>query len=377
MNTLLLDMAVIGAGPAGSVCAYSALAASKKIQVALVDGETFPRDKPCGDGVRCDAVSILRKLGLGSIFDGKSIIRQLEYTSPPGFKCPEISLTDGGVEPMDEIGYYVVKRKAFDHYLYEAAITQGAKDYTGRKLVDAKFDESRKFWNLVLQERSGERTAIQSRVLIGADGAGSRVRRIAGLNLNGQQHKSVGLRAYARAENLTENLMRVDFTESLIPGYGWVFPLGGGKVNIGVSLGVRDYKSCGRDLVSYLDEYIQYLNDHDVAIQDISDIKSHSLPLASMSPPLVPKQQMALIGDAAAMINPFTGEGIHYGIWAGHFLGTAVGQNLNQKKSVQAALEDYARSYTERFEEAMKQYESLRKWLRFLRFLANPIKTRS
>ncbi|MDE0153323.1 MAG: NAD(P)/FAD-dependent oxidoreductase [Gammaproteobacteria bacterium] len=370
-------MAVIGAGPAGSVCAYSALAMSTKIQVALVDGETFPRDKSCGDGVRCDAVSILRKLGLGTIFDGKPVIRQLEHTSPPGFKCPEISLTDGEVDPMDEIGYYIVERKIFDHHLYEAAITQGAKDYTGCRLTDAKFDESQKFWNLILQERSGARTAIRSRVLIGADGAGSRVRRIAGLSLNGQQHKAVGLRAYARTEDLAENIMRVDFTKSLIPGYGWVFPLGGGKVNIGVSLDARDYRSCGRSLVSYLDEYMGYLSGQDVAIQDLSGIKSHSLPLASMSPPLVPRRQLALIGDAAAMINPFTGEGIHYGIWAGHSLGTAIGKNVSQKKSVQAALEGYARSYAERFEETMKQYENLRKWLRFLRFLANPAEARS
>ena len=283
-------------------------------------------------------------------------------------------MTDGEVDPMDEIGYYIVERKVFDYHLYEAAITQGAHDYTGYKLIDAKFDESGKFWNLILQEGSGACAEIQSRTLIGADGSGSRVRRLAGLELNGQQHKAVALRAYARTEEVAENTMRIDWIESLIPGYGWVFPLGGGRVNIGVGLDARDYKRYGRSLVSYLDEYVQYLSGHGVAIQDLGDIKSHSLPLASMSPPLAPRQHVALIGDAAAMINPFTGEGIHYGIWAGRFLGNAIGQSVNQEKREQAALESYARAYMERFDEAMEQYEGLRKWVRFQKFLASPIK---
>ncbi len=282
-------------------------------------------------------------------------------------------LTDGEVDPMDEIGYYVIERKAFDHHLYEAAITQGAEDYTGCKLTDAKFDESEKIWNLILQEQSGVSTKIRSKTLVGADGAGSRVRRLSGLNLNGQQHRAVALRAYARTEDLAKQTMRIDWIESLIPGYGWVFPLAGDKINIGVALDARDYKRYGRSMVSYLDEYVRYLSDHGVTLKNLDDIKSHSLPLASQSLPLVPGQHVALIGDAAAMINPFTGEGIHYGIWAGRSLGAAVGQSVNQGKPMQTALESYAKAYTERFEEAMKQYEGLRKWVRFQKFLSSPV----
>lgn len=373
MNDTPLDMVVVGAGPAGSICGYSALSMSSKMQVALVDFETFPRDKPCGDAVRCDAASILKELGLGAIFDGKAVIHRLEYTSPPNFEYLEVPLADGEVDPMDEVGYYIVERKVFDYYLYEAAIKQGVQDYTGHKLIDAKFDESGRLWDLTLQERSGASIELQSRILIGADGAGSRVRRLAGLDLNGKQHRAVALRAYAKTENLAENTLRIDWIQSLIPGYGWVFPLAGNEVNVGIGLDARDYEHQGRSLTSYLDEYVLYLSDHDVVIQDLNNIKSHSLPLASISVPLVPGQQVALIGDAAAMVNPFTGEGIHYGIWAGRSLGNAVGQSMNQKASVQVALENYARAYKKRFEKAMEQYEDLRKWVRWQKFLTSPI----
>ena len=373
MNAEPLDMAVIGAGPAGSVCAYSALAASAEMRVALIDLETFPRDKPCGDAVRCDAAAILKKLGLGSIFDGRPVIRQMEYTSPPAFKYLEFPLTDGGVDSMEEAGYYVIERKVFDHHLYAAAITAGAQDYTGHKLLDARFDESEKLWNLTLKERSGTCAEIRSRALIGADGAGSRVRRIASLDLNGQAHRAVALRTYARTKDLTKDTMRIDWLEGLIPGYGWVFPVAGDRINIGVILDVRDYKRQGGSLVSYLEEYVQYLSTHDVAIRDLGPTRSHSLPLASVSLPLVPKQCVALVGDAAAMINPLTGEGIHYGVWAAHSLGDAVGQGVNQGLPPQAALENYAKAYAGRFGSVMEQYKGLRTWVRFQNFLAGPV----
>ena len=361
-------MAVIGAGPAGSVCAYSALATSERMRVALIDREVFPRDKSCGDAIRHDAALMLRELDLGSIFDGRPIIRNIQATSPPEFRYLEMLLEDA--DPADPIGqgYYIIERKVFDHYLFEAAIGQGARDCTGYRLTDAEFDESDKLWNLALRGQAKAIIELRCRVLVGADGAGSRVRRLVGLDLNEDEHCALALRAYAQAEGLAERTLRIDWLKSLIPGYGWVFPLAEGKVNIGVIIDKRDFKRDNRRLESYLDEYVRYLGNNGVAISNLDDIKTHPLPLGSQSLPFVPRQQVALIGDAAAMINPFTGEGIQYGIWAGCSLGHAVGRCVNQGGSVQAALESYARAYTERFAESMKRYQSLRTWVRFQKF---------
>ena len=117
--------------------------------------------------------------------------------------------------------------------------------------------------------------------------------------------------------------------------------------------------------MSYLEEYVRYLDDDGLAIRNPESIGTHPLPLGSQPLQLVPAERMALVGDAAAMINPFTGEGIHYGIWAGRTLGRTVGECASRSGSPQAALKSYERAYAERFGETMKRYHSLRNWVRF------------
>ena len=358
MDTSPWDMAIVGAGPAGSVCAYSALARSERIRVALIDREIFPRDKSCGDAIRGDAASALKELGLGAVFDGMPEIRHLRCTYPQKFGYLEKLFN------LNEHTYYVIERRVFDNYLFNAAIKRGARDYTGYKLTDAEFDESGGLWNLTLKKRSGASVERWCRTLVGADGAGSRVRRLAGLELNENKHLSLGLRAYGQADGLAEGVMRVDFLESLIPGYGWTFPLLEGKVNIGVGINKDNYRRDGTGLESCLDEYVRYLWSEGVAIKNLGDIKSHPLPLASQSPPLVPSRHVALIGDAAAMIDPFTGEGIHFGIWAGRALGEIVGQCMHERE-IQTGLERFAKTYVEQFGQIMESSQSLRVMLRF------------
>ena len=355
------DLVVVGAGPAGSVCACSALAAARGIRVALIDQERFPRDKSCGDAVRSDAAAMLGELGLGGIFDGRPEIHHLVATCPPRFGSLH-RIVDRNTD-----SYYVVERVLFDHYLCEAAIERGARDYTGFRLTDAKFDGSSELWELSLKSRNREVSGMRARVLVGADGAGSRVRRLAGISLNDDKHTALALRAYAQAEGLEAGTMRIDWLECTVPGYGWTFPLLSGKVNIGVALDQRDYKRNGVALESYLEEYVRYLSTQGIEINGLSDTRSHPLPLGSQSVPLVPGQNVALIGDAAAMIDPFTGEGIHFGIWAGREVGRIAGRCFTGG-DMQAGLESYVKAYPEQFGEEMETGQSIRVGLRFLKF---------
>ena len=352
-------MAVIGAGPAGSVCACSALATSPRLRVALVDLEVFPRDKACGDAIRGDAATVLRELDLGAVFDGRPVVNRFIRTVPD-----TLAELDAEGE-LPGAGYYIVERKVFDNHLFEGALERGASDYSGHKLVDAAFDDSAGLWRLTLAGRSGGATEIRCRTLVGADGPASKVRRLAGIERQEEAHTGVALRAYARAEGLAAGTMRLDRLRTLLPGYGWTFPLTGGKVNIGVGLDAADYKRVGRRLESYLDEYVRYLNGAGVAIRELGDAMTHPLPLGSQAVPLVPRPALALIGDAAAMVNPFTGEGIYYGIWAGCALGHAVGRSVNRGDALQAALEGYARAYEERYREHMREFGNLRDIVRF------------
>ena len=361
-NSLRWDMAVIGAGPAGSVCAYSALAACPGMRVALVDRDTFPRDKSCGDAVRQEAAITLGNMGLGAIFDSRPPVPHRSSTYPPQFRYLRKFLK--GNNPI-----YTIERELFDNFLLEAAVRQGAEDYTGHKLTDATYEEHSGDWVLILRKTSGESIEMRCGTLVGADGAGSRVRRAAGLSCSPTGHTSVGLRAYAQADGPVESTMRFDFTESLLPGYGWTFPLTGGKVNVGVIIDKPSYKRGGRSLKSYLDEYLHELRGAGISIGGLSGFMAHPLPLASELPRLAPKPGVALIGDAGSMVHPFTGEGIHFAIWAGRTLGSIIGQRVSRGTAVQAGLESFAEAYAARFARPMTAARATYDHVMFRKFL--------
>ena len=359
------DMAIVGAGPAGSVCACSALTTSDRMRVALIDREKFPRDKSCGDLVRSDGAAVLKELGLGAVFDGRPPIEDVRAKSPSAKYAYMDKLAEWFNGCDDD---FVVERMVFDNHLFEGAKERGARDFTGYKFTGAEFDDSTELWTLELQSSRGAVVEIRCRVLVGADGAGSRVRRLAGLRRNDEEHIGVGLRAYAHVKGLPKQTLRIDWLESLMPGCGWVFPLADGKVNIGVGIGRQEFKRRGISLEQHLDEYVHYLSSQDVAIRNLDDIKAHPLPLASQIPPLVPKRQMALIGDAASMIDPFSGEGIHYGVWAGRLLGHIVGEWVNRGGDLQAGLERYEKEFAEQFGEILKVAQSVRELAQFNKY---------
>ncbi|MCY4050999.1 MAG: NAD(P)/FAD-dependent oxidoreductase [Gammaproteobacteria bacterium] len=357
-----LDIAIVGAGPSGSVCACSVLAADNGLNVALIDRKEFPRDKSCGDAVREDAMKMLAELGINHIFAGRPQIQCLSPTVPERFRYMQ-KLID-----FADHSYYIVERKIFDNSIYQSAIDRGAQNFAGYALSDAVFDENSSLWTLTLKDCFNFSLFLQARVLIGADGASSRVRRIVGLELNSEKHMSVGVRAYAQARGLDEGLMRIDYLEHLIPGYGWVFPLLDNKVNIGIFLDRRDYKLYGSTLKSHLDYYIGYLASIGIVLEDVRNIYAHPLPLSWSGLPLAPHRQAALIGDAAAMIDPFTGEGIHFGIWGGICLGRSVAEGLN-KHGLQSGIEEYSRAYFDRHANLMEDSQHFRTALRFQRMM--------
>ncbi len=356
------DLAIVGAGPAGSVCACSALAESGNLRVALIDRELFPRDKSCGDAVRGDAIAVLGELGLKHVFSHLPRIERLQAGIPGNFGYL------GKLIDFDQYCYHIIERSFFDDSIYRGALDRGAHDLAGYSLVDAAFNKDSRLWTLTLADRSCSEHVLQARGLVGADGASSRVRRIAGLDLNGEKHMAVGIRAYARAEGSDQGALRLDYLEHLIPGYGWTFPLLDNKVNVGVYLDGRDYKSIGMTLTQHLEDYIRYLAGVGIVVENLRDVITYPLPLFQPELPLTPHRQIALIGDAAAMIDPLTGEGIHFGIWAGATLGRFAAEGL-QKHDLQAGMENYAEAFNRKFADSMANSQRVRTMLRFQRIM--------
>jgi menaquinone-9 beta-reductase len=338
------NVAVAGSGPAGACCAISLLMNGAK-NVALIDKARFPRDKACGDGIGPGAVQMLKKLGLGDKLNAHVRIQYLAVSGPSGV-CAKGPLPHvGGDIPSG----YTIPRYVFDNYLTQSALDHGAIDYTGKRLEDARFTDNR--WILSVRDSgTGEQTAVVADVLIGADGARSKLRRTLNVPLNSDRHTGTAARIYANSVSANFDALQIDFVQELLPAYGWLFPIDKTKANIGVGIDLDHYKKKRRHLKEILRRYQAKFGSH--SEYDETSYLAHILPYGSELPRLAhPKEQAALVGDAGSMINPLTGEGIYYGMFAGELLGRLLAQALEKPgfSHIAAALIGYESQFRSRF----------------------------
>jgi flavin-dependent dehydrogenase len=213
-------------------------------------------------------------------------------------------------------------RLEFDNQLLKAAIAAGAVDLTGHEFVNTDLTDSGRSLH-VREKGSGDRT-IQATFVVGADGAYSTVRRALGVPTAGPNGSGVAMRAYAECYDFDEGAdigprLLIDYSQDLYPGYGWVFPDGRGRVNVGVGVSVRDLQRRGLRLHDLLDKYVRLNRDRGLGLGEVKGRRSHQLPHIGSMPALV-HPRAVLIGDAGSMLNPISGEGIFYGVKAASLL---------------------------------------------------------
>jgi menaquinone-9 beta-reductase len=337
-------VAVAGSGPAGASCAISLLMNGAR-NVALIDKARFPRDKACGDGIGPGAVQMFKKLGLGDKLTAHARVHELAVSGPSGVRATGPLPRVGGEIPEG----YTIPRYVFDNYVAQHALAHGAIDFTGQLLDHAYFEGGR--WALSLKEsQTGKRTTITAGLLIGADGARSKVRRSLNIPANSDPHTGAAMRIYATAEGSNFAALQLDFMQELLPAYGWLFPIGKTEANIGVGIDLDRYKRKRHHLKEILRRYQAKLGSQ-IAYDDTSSL-AYILPYGSELPGLAyPEEQAALIGDAGSMINPLTGEGIYYGMFAGELLGRLLAGAIEKPDFGRAAtaLMEYESQFRRRF----------------------------
>jgi len=279
------DLIIVGAGPAGSAAALSALREKPDARVLILDRAPLGRDKVCGDGIAPHAVAELAALGLDVVRPEENV-STVRLFGPSGADAGAVTTSPG----------YVIPRRQFDERLLSAAMDAGA------------YFEVRKVTSL---------DALDAPVIIGADGSNSTVRRLVGQPANHGRALAVAIRGYAPTPpGVRELTIRWDSQRLGGLCYAWSFPVADGTTNVGYGLSsaARDHSR------AYLERRLgELLPEFDLTGVELS---GHTLPL-SVRRPSPYSGRVLLVGDAASLINPFTGEGIYSAIVSGALAGRA------------------------------------------------------
>ncbi|MEB3071540.1 menaquinone reductase [Mycolicibacter sp. MYC017] len=305
----MADVVIVGAGPAGSAAA--AWAARDGRDVLVIDTAAFPRDKPCGDGLTPRAVEQLELLGLGEWLDSHIRHRGLRMAGFGGevevdWPGPSFPST-GSAAPRTEL----------DDRIRKVAEESGARMLLGVKAVDVQRGADGRVRSVVLADG----TEVGCRHLIVADGARSTLGRVLGRQWHQETAYGVAARGYLASPRsdepwLTSHLELRSPEGAVLPGYGWIFPLGNGEVNIGVGALAtvkRPADVALRPLMSY---YADLRREEWGFEGPVRAPASALLPMGGAVSGVAGPNWM-LIGDAAACVNPLNGEGIDYGLETG------------------------------------------------------------
>lgn len=311
------DVVVIGAGPAGSAAAAWAVRNGR--DVLVIDGQHFPRDKACGDGLTPRAIAELELLGLGPWLNGRVRHRGLRMS---GFGADvEIQWPGPSFPPTSS----AVPRTELDERIRQVAVDDGAQMLLGVKAVGVEHDSTGRATSVTLEDG----TTVGCEQLIVADGVRSTLGRVLGREWHKETVYGVAIRGYVASPRtnepwITSHLELRSPAGEVLPGYGWIFPLGDGEVNIGVGALASAKRPADAALRPLLSHYANLRRDEWGFDGEPRAALSALLPMGGAVSGVAGPNWM-LIGDAAACVNPLNGEGIDYGLETGRLAAELLG----------------------------------------------------
>ena len=306
------DVLVVGGGPAGAAAGFWLAKAGH--DVCVLERKAFPRDKTCGDGLTPRAVHQLREMGLEPAIAARHHRHDGLRAEAHGITL-ELPWPDHPVFPSYG---YVVRRRDLDQMVAEQAGAAGAAVRESSEALRPLTRDGHVIGALVKDKASGETREVHARYVVVADGSLSRFGRALGTARNKSYPQGIAIRGYFEsplsADPWIESCLDVhDRDGRSLPGYGWIFPLGDGTINVGIGL-LSTYKG-------YRDVNTTHLmNEWAATAPERWGID----PAAMLAPPTGGRLPMAgsvnpkvgpnwlVVGDAAGSINPFNGEGIDY-----------------------------------------------------------------
>ncbi len=342
------DVTVIGAGPAGSIAA--AAIAEAGFAVLLVDKNRFPREKTCGDGLNHDSVRFLDSIGyLDAVRKHAHEVDKAVVYSTSGI-------------PVEVPGpYYTIRRKKFDTLLANRAVDAGAVFCHGKI---SGFDLQERGAYLPRVEKAD--SLIQTRYILFATGADI------ALCKPFEMHKSttpdgVAIRGYVESKHKISTLTG-SYHKSVLPGYGWIFPMGGDLYNVGIISFYKHGKRVGRSLPERLERFSEKFEPLNTLLANgewVSEPKGAPVRCGMPDSILPGISNIMVTGEVLGTTFNFTGEGIGKAMETGLLAAEVLIDVLHGKKI--DLLSTYEEALDKQFRPKYNGYKAAEKWL------ANPM----
>ncbi|HEV3133893.1 MAG TPA: geranylgeranyl reductase family protein [Acidimicrobiia bacterium] len=311
MNAGRFDALVVGSGPAGSIAAT--VLARGGARVALVDKAKFPRDKACGDLVGPRGVQLLSDLGIA--VPGALKVDDMIVVGPTARRV-RLPCYPGRTYPGHG---FALRRVDFDAALRNAAVDAGAEAFIDRAADPLWGDGGLEGFAL----SSG--AEVRADIVIGADGASSRVATAANLVDPSRVLWGFAVRGYVEeAVDVPYIVLWEHARWRAFPGYGWLFPGPDGTGNVGLGLGTLSTRAGAATAARELPAFMRTLRDHGLLASSAPATTLGGWLKLGMIGTNPARGRVLLTGDAAGLVNPLQGEGISQAMSSGRAAAQAV-----------------------------------------------------